>query len=470
MDKFIANVTAQKPLGIPTGQKCLIVSKGPYAGRMAILYAASSPTIKIVTADPPYGDFATPVDVITDSADSPFDATFNDSSDILVTFIGSGNNELKFVRLSFSGGTWTPGSANVVYDGSVASHPVIRRLSTGPLWIFYTREYEGNYYICGKVSGDDGDNWTPSSDPGDTLSSGADSAYSLMVERNTLQYVIYSEGSNKISCRIKPNSGIVWGGETVLTTEGGHSEHFHAAVSTDGRIGLAYRSASGLKFREFNGSYWTAQISLDDEEPACPVVSYQGGNAFVLYSRQSGQSMNKAFYVKQETTGFSEPSAIDIRRSTFDSVLVYNASAGTYQDKTGEAESAETADVFHSGSNALLSGVSDALFLGLKKPFNFINLVLSTAGSGGEVVWKYWDGQNWQAFIPYSGSWQFSSGMKELLLWSDFNSIPKDWQKKVVSGQEAFWICAAVTSAFSTAPIGSQINAISNLKSISGQV
>ncbi len=467
MDKFIANSTANKPLGIPTGRKCLIIPAGQYAGRMAILYASASDTIKMVTADPPYTTFSTPLEVITNSADLPFDATFNNSFDIMAAFISGSGNELRFVKLSFDGGSWTPGSQKVVYDNSEASYPVIAKLTTGQLWIFYRRLYQSDYYINGKLSGDDGDTWTVSSDPGDTLTSGANSAYGQMVERNIHQYVFYTEGGTKIAFRSKPNSAVIWSSEVVLATEGGYDENFHAAVSSDGRIGLAYAASTGLKFREYNGSYWSSETVLDSDEVSNPAVAYHGGSAYVLYIRDVDDGLNQAYFVKQETDGFSDPAPIDPRRSDLDTVIIYNEGTGTYQDKTEEAASVAAADVFHSGSNALLSQSGDAVFFGCEQPFNFLHIILSTTGTGGQVIWRFWDGQNWQAFVPISGEWHFASGSHDLLFWKDYCSIPGEWQKKPINGKDCFWVAAMVASSFAVAPVGSRLNAVSSLEMIS---
>jgi hypothetical protein len=167
---------------------------------------------------------------------------------------------------------------------------------------------------------------------------------------------------------------------------------------------------------------------------------------------------------------FSYPETLDARKSFLQRLLVYDASAGTYQSKTGEASSTDSADIFHSTSGALISAIGDSVFFGVDKPFHYLRLLLSTIGSGGEVVWKYWDGQSWKAFTPTSGIWHFTSTEKYLLLWPDYSSIPPDWQKKTIDDYDLYWISASVTSAFSTSPIGSQITAVSNLQALLLQV
>lgn len=468
MYKHIANSTAADPLGIATGRKCLVVQSGQYADRVAILYAASGATIALVWADPPYSEFSTPINVIIDAADSPFDAFMNVDGDIYVAYTIATGKYLGFVKLTFTGGAWSVGTPVTVYNADENYYPSIRKLSSNYLWISYTRLSAGNYYINAKASSDDGASWGTVSDPGDTLTSGSSSAYSAQVEAGDYQYVFYSEGGGKIAYRRKLNAGVIWNSEVVLASGSGFGKHLSVTVSPDARIGLAYASSSDLKFREYSGSVWSGEATVDDQTAAWPVVSYQGAVPYVVFTRNYGTNMELLLYTKKVNAAFQSPAPVDGRKSYLEKLLVYNASASTYQDKTGEAASPDTADVYHTGSGALVSAVGDAVYVGMNQPFHLLGIILSTPGAGGEVVWKYWDGQAWKAFTPASGGWHFTTTQKELLLWSDFCSIPTDWQKKTISEQSLYWICAAVISAFSTGPVGTQIGAMSQITVISG--
>ena len=169
MDKFIVSSTADRPLGLPTGRKCLIIRSGRYADRMTIIYAASATTIAMVWADPPYSGFSAPLNIVTDSSDSPFDAWMNDSGDIYLAYSAASGNQLVFVKVTFIDGTWSVGTPVTVYDSDANYYPSLRLLTSGYLWIAYTRVSGGNYYINAKSSGDDGQSWGTVSNPGDTL-------------------------------------------------------------------------------------------------------------------------------------------------------------------------------------------------------------------------------------------------------------------------------------------------------------
>jgi len=470
MDKFIINSTATKPLGLPTGRKCLMIKTGQYVNRMAVVYAASPTTISMVWADSPYTAYSSPLNIVTDSDDSPFDAWMDDSGDIYLAYSTASGNHLAFVKITFNDGAWSVGSPVTVYDGDANYNPSIRLLTSGYLWIAYTRVSGGTYYISAKSSGDDGQTWGTVSNPGDTLTSGSISAYAAMIESGDYQYIFYTEGGAKVAYRRKLNAGIVWNSEVILASGSGHGEHLSAATTDDGRIGLTYASASGLKFREFSGSAWSAEYVLDEEAVTNPAASYQGGIPYVIYLKPFGTNMHQAMYTRKGESAFQSPTPLDNRKSSLQKLFVYDASAGTYQNKTEEAASTATADIFHASSGKLLAVSGDAVYLGMDSPFHFLNVILSTAGSGGEVIWRYWDGQVWKSFTPASGSWHFSSTQKELLLWDDYHSIPADWQKKTVSDANHYWISVTVSSSFGIAPIGTQISSVSNLKAISMKV
>lgn len=467
MNKFIANSTAGYPLGLPTQQKCLLMKSGQYANRIVILYASSASAISLTWADPPYDSFSTPAAMVTDSADSPFDAFMNDDGDIYIAYTITGTKYLGFVKLTFTDGEWSAGTPATVYDGGESYYPSIRKLVSDYLWIAYTRLSGGDFYISAKSSGDDGATWGTVSDPGDTLTSGSSSAYGCMVEAGSYQYVFYSDGGTAIAYRRKLNAAVLWNSEVVLASGSGFDVRLAAAVSGDNRIGVAYADTDSLKFREYSGSTWSGEYVVEDIAVDHPAVSYQDGVPYVLFSREYGTDMRLVMYSRLAGTQFQSPTRLDGRKSYLQRLLVYDASAGTYQDKTGEASSTASGDIYHGTSGTLMSDDGDTVFFGMDDPFHLLTIVLSTVGSGGEVTWKYWDGQVWKSFTPSSGPWHFSGSPKTVLLWDDFESIPDDWQQKGIEGATKYWIAAAATTAFATAPVGSQITAIANLQALS---
>lgn len=469
MLKFIAASSAQCPLGIPPGKKCLTVSAGQYAGRTAVLYAASPSTIKLVAADAPYTAFTSPIDVAIDAADAPFDACLSPSGHIYVAYIVTGTNDLAFVKLTFAGGIWTAGTKVPVFTAGECSQPNMCCLTGGQLWIAYTRLNGGLYYVSVKMSSDDGASWGTVSDPGDTLTSGATSACAAMVEQNLCQYLFYTEGGATLAYRTKANGAILWDSEVIIASGRGFNERFSVAAGRDGRIGIAYVNASGLRFREYSGSTWTAEAVVEDGALSAPAVVYRGGDAFVLYTRNSSDGRHLLMAARKEAAGFSTAVALDSRKTDLKRLLVYNAAVGSYQDKTVEAASESAGDVLHSASSALLDDVGDAVYFGQDEPFNAVYIRLSAIGAGGEVVWKYWDGQGWKAIIPYSGTWSFSASEQDILLWPDYHSIPADWQKRDISGRSCYWLAASVTAVFSTPPVGSRLTAITGVTAFSLQ-
>ncbi|MFH1699172.1 MAG: sialidase family protein [Candidatus Zixiibacteriota bacterium] len=467
MDKFIANSSATNPLGIPTGRKCFRVTGGQYANRLTILYAASSSNIVLVSADPPYTSFSSPTTIVTDSADLPFDAVMDLDGNIYFAYTIGTSNNLGFVKLTFSSGIWSVGSPVTVYNGDDNYYPSILKMTSDEIGIAFTRDSSGTKYINYKKSMDDGESWGTVSDPGDTLTSGTASAFGQPLESQGYIYTFFTYGGTGFSYRRRLVSGSTWESAVSLATGSGFGENFDTAVNPDGRIGAAYATSSGLMFREYSGSVWSGEISLESNTVLNPSVTYQGGIPFVTYSRAVGSNMDIVYYTKKEENSFSSPTILDSRKSYFQSLLLYDESAGSIEDLTSAGSSTDSADILHSGTGALIVDTGDSVFFGMDRPFHALNLILSTAGEGGEVNWRYFTGQTWQSFTPSSGSWHFTTTNHDVLLWTDYMSIPDDWQKKTINGAAMYWVAATVTSTYTTAPIGSQITAASDLGAVS---
>lgn len=470
MNQFIANSSAAYPLGISTGQKAFYVPSGPYLRRVAILYASSSSNISISWADPPYGNFSTPTDIITDAADFPFDAFMDSLGNIYIAYTITSTNDLGFCKLTFANGSWTAGSPVTVYNGDDNYYPSIIKLSDDSVWIAWSRLSGGNYYVSAKTSSDDGATWGVVSSVDHTLTAGDSSTYPRVLEAGGDFYIFYSEGTSQIAYQ-KYNTIIdPWPSEVVLASAGGYDQNLSAVASTDGRIAICYKATDGLRFREYAGSSWSIETLIDSNTISQPNAVYRGGVLYLLYNVDVGNSMFLSYYSKRTDNIFSSPTILGNHRNFLDKLLLFNAAAGTYEDLTTAASSEASADIKHTTSSALLSAVDDAVYLGGDQPFNLLRLILSVTGSGGTVIWKYWDGQSWKAFTPVSGAWQFSSAEHNLLLWDDIDSAPSDWQKFELSGSDIYWISATVSSGFSGLPIGTRIAAITNATGMKVQV
>jgi hypothetical protein len=150
--------------------------------------------------------------------------------------------------------------------------------------------------------------------------------------------------------------------------------------------------------------------------------------------------------------------------SSFDRVICYRPAAiPQYLDRSSEAEDDVPGDVYHSDTGGLFMDGGDALLLGQSDKFNQVHITLSTIGAGGMVSWHYWDGSNWKNLTPITGDYNFDSSPMNVRLWEDSSAIPCDWQSSVIAGTSEFWIRIAVTSAFGTAPVGTQITAAADL-------
>ncbi len=470
MHTVISTTSAVHSLGGPNGGIILRVEGGAFAGRIAVLYIPVYGTLEMVWADAPYTVFSSSQQIATDCRDAPFSAVISGTGDIYAAYINL-SDELCFVRLGFADGGWSIETTQTIFSAADASFPVICKLSTGQIWIAYTRYTGGLSYINAKLSEDDGATWTSDTNPGDTITSGdAVSAFCTMIEAKGYQYIIYTEGGTQLAVRAKSSGGAIWGGETILGSEGSYNDHLSAGVSSDGRLGIAYMTAGGLKYREFTGSTWSAEELIDAAAAGWPRVIFNQGNPAVVYLQYHHSDLTRLVVSTRDSGGFNTAEALVPGRDDPERVLLFNNSSGDYEDVTAQAVSQAAGDVIHPMSNALVLAEGDAIFAALPQQFSQFHVELSVVGSGGTVVWKYWDGQVWKSFVPESGAWSFTSATKDIALWQDLASIPTDWQPSQLGGYTGYWIRMEVTHAFGTAPVGSVMTGISKIAALSGEM
>lgn len=439
---------------------------GPYVGRLAMLMATSESVIKISYSDYPYNIWSTPETMISDSADYPFDAAVSPSGDIYVAYTLGSNYNLVMRKLTLSQGGWHAGSLCPVYNGAECYFPSILIEAPGKLWISFSRLSESQSCVNVKSSVDDGVTWVSGpDDPGWPISSAGDSAYSRVIIFGSFLYAIYTLGGIKLALRRKHLSSDTWNSEQEIAAGSGFDHDFDVAVSEYNRLGVIFDDGQ-LKFREYDGSGWTGIVTIDENGGFFLQVRYFDNNPYLVYLSSAGNNQNRLLFSRRVAGSFTVPAVLDNRKNTFALVLCYYAGSGTYEDLTQAAADDVNGDVLHPVSSAMVAGVGDALYLGMDDKYNYVKLILSTAGAGGAVEWQYFNGQDWISFVPSGGSYTFNSLDKELLLWNDYVSIAGDWQKRNVAGHYHFWIRALVTSDFNTPPVGKQLTAIPGTEAV----
>jgi hypothetical protein len=280
----------------------------------------------------------------------------------------------------------------------------------------------------------------------------------VTIDNNSI-HVIYNDQDTRLSIRSRPLTGGSWSSEYNIATGSGFDRHFDAGVGADGRLGVVFNNGD-LYYREYDGNNWWAQVVLDSQVSVSPQLLFSYNIPVVVFGRlfQGGQTVAK--YTDRKTGTFSTPTTLDRRAKPFDAVILYDASSDSYEDLATQAESSTAADIYHSVSSALLKDTGDIIYLGMDAAFRSARLWLSTTGVGGTVIYSYWDGANWNAFTPANGNSDLSAGTVDLLFWTDYVSIPLDWQKRLINNQSRFWLKIEVSSGYATGPIGSQLTAV----------
>lgn len=462
--KLLDTSTAATPTGLPTGKKIFRVRKGAFTGRLIALFARTASNLAFTVADAPYVAWSTPADSVTETDDLPFDAVMDDNGNIHVAYTQTGTGALRVIKLSYLNGTWTPQTAVTIYDSatSLNKYPSVIRDAYDRLWVSWTRDDAGTITLRVKSSTDDGATWGGgSTDAGTDLSGSVSSVYSRLVSRPTHLHCLYTTSEAEARHRKLNLDAALWDAADVLYAGTGLSADITGSVASDGMLGALFVADSQLFLKEFDGAMWGALQTAFSQACLAPSLRYVGLTPYALFLQTIGTDQNRLFEAHRSGTSFTVPSPVLTQQSPFASVLCVDADAPTpFADLTSAAASTPGADIAHPTSGGLIKSTGDALYLGGDDRFSFVRILLSQNGAGGVVSWAYWNGNEWTEFTPASGAYDFSTSNKGVRLFTDGNASPSDWQKSVVNTANRYWIRVLCTTAFTTAPIGSQITSV----------
>jgi len=463
MQKKITETTAATGLGHGYQSSLMRVVSGPYLGRLVAVMQTAPGEIKLSWSDAPSSSWSAPQAVVTDAANETFDCRMDELNNILLVYTDGSTGHLTFRKLSYDSGQWTTGSPVVIFNGNPGFDPSLALDSEGTLWVSWSRFLSPVRRFNVKSSVDGGATWgSGPEDSGDEVKGTVLLGWSLLVTDQNNVSVIYVDQDNAISFRSRPLTGGGWSEAYNVTTGSGFDRNFDAALSADGRLGVVFNNG-GLLYREYDGSVWQAPVTIDTDPGYSPQLAFEQNIPVITYLSLFTGSQMLARCSNRRTGSFSTPVILDDRARSFDSVVLYEVSSDNFQNLTTAAENSVTADLYHADSGRLLSDVGDAVYLGMDNRFRLCRFLLSTPGAGGTVELSYWDGSAWQTFTPVGGTSDFSTATVDLLFWTDFYSIPANWQKGTIDGKSRFWLKIEVTSAFSTGPVGSQVTAVSEL-------
>ncbi|UCD63038.1 MAG: hypothetical protein JSW34_09795 [Candidatus Zixiibacteriota bacterium] len=463
MLKKITEISPASGLGNPQSKKLLRVESGEHAGRLLAVIPVSADEICYAYADRPYVSWSALETLADDASCLGCDAVMDPVGNVHVVYVEQATSHLVTRKLSYAGGTWSPGDKVYIYNGGIGLAPSLSIDSGGTLWVSWGRLSAGYYDIQVKGSADAGATWGSGPDDiGDTLKTGMAAACPKLIASGGRVYVVYSGTGNDLFVRHKPLSGGTWEDEFTVASAAGIDEQFDAGVSSDGLLGIVL-DCGELRYRQYDGVNWSAITTLDESECRHPQIYFSGGVPVVCYLSDPTPSQTVMKYVHRAGGSFSSPEAVEVRAGSFDRVMLFDSQSGSYADVTEAAAGSETGDIVHPSTGTMIKNLGDRIYLGMAEPFRLATCLLSTPGAGGAVAYAYWDGANWKSFTPAGGTYNYDLSEKQLLLWNDFLSIPADWQQTMVDGATMYWLRIDVTAAFAVGPVGSQLNAVSAL-------
>lgn len=464
MLKTISTTTATYPLAQPTGRNLHKVSSGQYAGRMVAVIKTTTGELKYSWADRPYHSWSTLTTIATDAGSLPATSLMDADSGIHVVYSDGSSGALVTRKLTFSEGTWTIGSKVTIYSGAAVKNPSVGVEPGGKLWISFSNNSAGSWYIHVKSSTDSGVTWgSGPSDTGDILTTGASIAHSKVVIAANDVYVVYVDGTTKIAERSVPIGGGSWTSEEVIQSTTSLDGHFDAAVSMDGLLGVVFDDGA-IRYRQYDGNLWGGVILVDSDGGTFPKLIFNGNVPIIIYLSPYATDQSLMKYSHRYSGNFSTPEVLDPAAGLFDGVHLYNQASASYSDKTLAASSGGAADIFHPDSSVMMKEVGDALYLGMDHKFRYAKMLLSSTGAGGTVGYAYFDGTTFKAFSPCDGVYMLDAADKDLELFDDYLDMPEDWQQCSINSEMRYWVRVEVQSAFSTGPVGSQITAIPDIQ------
>ncbi len=468
MQKLIDTVNSYYATGISPQAKIFKISFGQYQDRVVIVYPQTPNQLVYVWSDPPYLTWSDPVNIATDSADYPGSANMDSEGNIYVVYTQLTSLSLLERKFSFSQGNWSPGAVNTICNVSQNCYPSIIKDPVNRLWAAWTYydPVAERYFIYVKTSQNDGATWgTGPSDPGTCLTNGASSCFCHLLLQSSFVRCFYSNGSTLLAYRSREIQALEWDSQQTIYSGSPIDDKFCADLSSDNKVGIVFPGASSLLYKEFDGSNWSGLYTVDSNLPESLAIKFLGNVPYVFFAKSIGDGQNQLLYSYQEGSSFISPAYFELGQKPFDLVFCYDDSAANkYSDRTGPASDLTPADVFHPTSGGLVKDADDALFLGMDAKFNLARIILSTGGMGGAVKWQIWNGENWSDFVPQCGNFNLDSQKKTVILWPDLNSAPSDWQMCPVNGVSKFWMRILVTTPFVTAPVGTQITAVPEVK------
>jgi hypothetical protein len=463
MQKLLSTSTATRPTGSPPQRRLFKVPSGVFAGRLLAFYGSTSNAIAYKYSDNPYESWSAEQVIVNDSSDLPFSAWMDNDGNAFIAYVDT-NHYLKMLKMTFSGGAWNASQTGSILNVDHGANPFILKDSDGILWCFFDHhQISGDYrhYVRVKSSLNDGAMW--GSGPGDLgtqLSSAwVDQTYISACQNFGELYVVYCSDNANLFCRVYDIAGSTWGTEQAIAAISGINDDFDIAPSADRKIGVAFVASSTGKvyLKEYDDLAWSGLIEIENAVARSPQIAYLENTPHIIYSRLLGNNYYSLRHAAKSGNSFTL-SEFSSAAGTFDKVFVFSINGSPqYQDRTSAAASPTASDVFHSSSQGLLDSPDDCLYLGKLSKFCIAAIILSTPGTGGTVVWEYYNGLDWIAFTPDTGAYHFDSADKLLYLWQDPLLAPSDWQLGTVNGTSVFWIRARVLTGFATNPIGTQI-------------
>lgn len=377
------------------------------------------------------------------------------NDNIYLTYTESGQRDVLFRRLTYSGGTWAVGPERVVESGGTRTTlPSVARQTDGRIWVTWLHRQGNSYTIRVRSSTDEGTTWSAATTLVNTNVRGS-SAVELYQGRGAVIYEV-----NDSSLQIRRWTGAAWtAAQTIVSGNDYDDANWGSFTSTsDGRLHLAYAPQDGgwIRYTSYNGATWSAPYTLSaSARDRYPSLCTDGTRLWALWSQYVGPDQHRIVYRKYSSGSWDlTPRRVtDPAEDTFAKVWLYSA-AGSWLDRTQEASSTTAGDV------SLFTANGAMLYVGQPAKFDYTYFDLQTFASSSVVpTWEYWNGAAWQPLtLTENTAYGFTSNGHVA-----FNP-PAAWQARSLNGSASLYYVRVTRTepALAVPPVANQFTSVRN--------
>ena len=254
-----------------------------------------------------------------------FDVIIDGSNNIYIAWRYV-NGGLYFIKLTYSGGSWTLGTIRQIDTSGYSDklYLTILKRASGELFVTYSYGSGGVYRIYSAFSNNDGITWDNNNYT--ALTDNLTTLWSCI--KGTTVWAIGTTTNNKLQYFIWDDGTDTWSSATNIAASGisysgGYHNELGCVKISDDEIYAAATTSSGIKIFKYNGSWDSGTLLTDNANDRCPYLTniynkptlcwsdYDGANYDISYRKYNGSSWEAQVDLTSDADIDNYPAGID---------------------------------------------------------------------------------------------------------------------------------------------------------------